>query len=49
MRDWDAGDYFCYKYILCQTKDELDDLEKRKIEEYNSLVPRGYNDTGGNK
>lgn len=48
VRDWDAGDYFCYKYFLCQTKDELDDLEKQKIEEFNSF-DGGYNDTGGNK
>lgn len=44
-RDWYDGDYFCYKYILCQTKDELDDLEKQKIDEFNAF----YNKTRGNK
>nr|WP_281267971.1 GIY-YIG nuclease family protein [endosymbiont GvMRE of Glomus versiforme] len=48
VRDWDAGDYFCYKYIPCQTKDELDALEKQKIEEFNAF-DKGYNGTGGNK
>ncbi|RIA80580.1 hypothetical protein C1645_745140 [Glomus cerebriforme] len=33
---------------FCQTKDELDGLEKQKIEEYNSF-DGGYNGTGGNK
>jgi len=47
-KDWYSGDYFCYKYILCQTKDELDSLEKQKIEEFNSFRD-GYNGTGGNK
>ena len=47
-KDWYKGDYFCYKYILCQTKNELDSLEKQKIEEFNSFRD-GYNGTGGNK
>ena len=47
-KDWYSGDYFCYKVHFCQTKDELDSLEKQKIEEFNSFE-RGYNKTGGNK
>jgi len=47
-KDWYAGDDFFYKYYLCQTKDELDALEKEKIEEYNSFG-KGYNSTGGNR
>ena len=47
-KDWYANDYFCYKYHLCQTKDELDSLEKQKIEEYNAFGKGGYNKTGGN-
>lgn len=27
-KDWYNGDYFCYKYYFCETKDELDSLEK---------------------
>jgi DNA-binding transcriptional MerR regulator len=46
-KDWYAGDDFFYKYYLCQTKDELDSLEKEKIEEYNAF-DKGYNSTGGN-
>ncbi|WNE40621.1 MAG: hypothetical protein mread185_000078 [Mycoplasmataceae bacterium] len=46
-KDWYAGDLFYYKYYLCQTKDELDSLEKEKIEEYNAFG-KGYNSTGGN-
>jgi hypothetical protein len=45
--DWFAGDDFYYKYYFCQTKDELDSLEKEKIEEYNAFG-KGYNSTGGN-
>ncbi|MCE8169410.1 MAG: GIY-YIG nuclease family protein [Candidatus Moeniiplasma glomeromycotorum] len=47
-KDWYRGDYFCYKYHPCQTKDELDSLEKQKIEEYNAFGKGGYNKTGGN-
>jgi hypothetical protein len=46
--DWKAGDLFYYKYYLCQTKDELDSLEKEKIGEYNAFG-KGYNSTGGNR
>jgi len=46
-RDWYSNDCFFYKYIICQTKDELDTLEKQKIEEYNAF-DGGYNGTGGN-
>lgn len=46
-KDWYDGDLFCYKYYFCATKDELDSLEKRYIEEYNSFE-NGYNSTAGN-
>lgn len=46
-QDWYSGDNFMYKYHFCETKDELDSLEKRYIEEYNSFE-RGYNSTNGN-
>jgi hypothetical protein len=46
-KDWYSGDYFCYKVLFCQTKDELDSLEKQKIDEYFAF-DRGYNSTGGN-
>jgi len=46
-KDWYDNDHFCYRHYLCQTKDELDSLEKRKIEEYNAFGG-GYNKTGGN-
>ena len=48
-KDWWSGDYFYYKIYFCQTKDELDALEKGKIEEYNSFGKGGYNKTGGNR
>jgi len=47
-KDWWANDYFCYKVHFCQTKDELDALEKQKIEEFFAFE-RGYNGTGGNR
>jgi hypothetical protein len=47
-KDWYSGDCFYYKFYLCQTKDELDALEKRKIEEYDAFG-KGYNGTGGNR
>ncbi|WP_205844626.1 GIY-YIG nuclease family protein [Malacoplasma penetrans] len=46
-KDWWNGDDFYYKTIECETKDELDSLEKELIEKYNSFVS-GYNKTGGN-
>lgn len=46
-KDWYAGDCFYYKYHLCQKKDELDSLEKEKIQEYNAFG-KGYNSTSGN-
>ncbi|WP_342276950.1 GIY-YIG nuclease family protein [Spiroplasma endosymbiont of Nebria brevicollis] len=46
-KDWYNGDYFCYKYHFCETKDELDSLEKRYIDEYVAFE-RGYNSTNGN-
>ncbi|MCE8163513.1 MAG: GIY-YIG nuclease family protein [Candidatus Moeniiplasma glomeromycotorum] len=48
-KDWYSGDLFYYKFYFCQTKDELDALEKLKIEEYNSFGKNGYNSTGGNQ
>ena len=44
------NDWFCSfdKFYFCQTKDELDCLEKTKIEEFNAF-DKGYNGTGGNK
>lgn len=47
-KDWYQNDVFVFKYYICETKDELDALEKRYIEEYNSFE-NGYNSTGGNK
>ena len=47
-KDWYSNDYFCYKFYFCQTKDELDLLEKQKIDEFFAF-DRGYNSTGGNK
>ena len=47
-RDWYSNDCFYYKYLLCQTKDELDALERQKIDEFNAF-DKGYNGTGGNK
>lgn len=35
------------KIIKCNTKDELDDLERLKIKEYDSFN-NGYNKTNGN-
>ncbi|MGL5268762.1 MAG: GIY-YIG nuclease family protein [Spiroplasma sp.] len=46
-KDWYAGDQFVYRYYFCETKDELDDLEKRYIDEYNAFEA-GYNSTNGN-
>lgn len=46
-KDWYNGDYFCYKYYFCETKDQLDSLEKRYIDEY-AAFERGYNSTNGN-
>jgi hypothetical protein len=46
-KDWYFGDYFCYKFYLCQTKDELDSLEKQKIDEFFAF-DKGYNSTNGN-
>lgn len=46
-KDWYDNDSFAYKYYFCETKDELDDLEKRYIAEYNSFK-NGYNSTSGN-
>ena len=40
-KDWYANDIFVYKYHLCQTKVELDSLEKQKIEEYNTFGKGG--------
>ena len=38
------------KELIADDQDELDELETKYIEEYNSLVPNGYNlDTGGKK
>ena len=48
VKDWCFNDYFLYKFYPCQTKDELDALEKLKIEEYNAFG-KGYNKTGGNR
>lgn len=46
-KDWYENDFFAYKYYFCETKDELDSLEKRYIEEYNAFE-NGYNSTNGN-
>ena len=46
-KDWFNEDEFFYRYISCETKDELDRIEKKYIEEYNSFKS-GYNKTGGN-
>lgn len=48
FKDWDSGNDFYYRTFVCETKDELDRLEKRYIEEYNSF-DNGYNKTGGNR
>ena len=45
---WDnKEDLFSVKIIKCSTKDELDDVEKKLIEEYDSFK-NGYNKTSGN-
>ncbi len=41
-------DLFEIKIIECSTKDELDEMEKSLIEQYDSFR-NGYNGTGGNK
>lgn len=41
------GDLFEVKIIPCDTKDELDDLERKMIYEYDSMKS-GYNGTNGN-
>lgn len=46
-KDWYDGHEFKYKYFICETKDQLDDLKKRYIEEYDSFE-KGYNSTKGN-
>jgi len=46
-KDWFNDDDFYWKYIECQTKDEMDELEKSYIEEYNSFA-KGYNSNSGN-
>lgn len=40
--------FFIIKLYQCQTKDELDLLEKQKIDEFFAL-DRGYNSTSGNQ
>lgn len=46
-KDWYDNDKFYFKYILIETKDELDSTEKNYIELYDSFR-NGYNNTGGN-
>lgn len=46
-KDWFNEDEFFYKTFSCDTKDELDTLEKEYIEMYDSFK-NGYNKTGGN-
>lgn len=46
-KDWYSDDDFFYKYFICDTKDELDDMEREYISKYNSFE-NGYNATGGN-
>ena len=46
--DWYQKNKFSWKYIECETKDELDTLEMEYIQKYNSFQS-GYNKTGGNK
>ncbi|MGL5640535.1 MAG: GIY-YIG nuclease family protein [Mycoplasmoidaceae bacterium] len=46
-RDWYNNDLFLWRYIECETKDELDSLEQSLIEEYDAFR-NGYNSTGGN-
>ncbi len=46
-KDWFNDDDFYWKYIECETKDEMDQLEKNYIEEYNSFA-KGYNSNSGN-
>lgn len=46
-KDWFNGDIFYYKYFLCDTKDELDSLEKKYINKYFAFE-NGYNKTRGN-
>jgi len=47
-KDWYENDQFSWKYIECETKDELDRLEMDYIQKYNAFES-GYNKTGGNK
>lgn len=47
FKDWDNNDEFYWKYYICEIKDELDNLEKQKIAEYDSFRI-GYNNTKGN-
>lgn len=46
--DWNLGNKFYYRVEKVNTKDELDRLEKKYIEEYDSFR-NGYNSTSGNK
>lgn len=48
IRDYDAGDEFYLRWEFCNTKDELNNLERDYINLYDSFE-NGYNDTGGNK
>lgn len=46
-KDWYDSNEFLYKIFFCETKDELDNLEKKYIEIYDSFK-NGYNSTNGN-
>lgn len=46
--DYNGGDIFSICMLECQTKDELDNLEKEYIDLFDSFY-NGYNKTGGNK
>lgn len=46
-KDWYDNNEFVFKYYFCETKDELDFLQKRYIDEY-SAFENGYNSTNGN-
>lgn len=48
FEDWILGNKFYYRVEKVNTKDELDRLEKKYIDEYDSFR-NGYNSTSGNK
>jgi predicted GIY-YIG superfamily endonuclease len=47
MDDYNNSDIFNIAIVPCKTRDELDELEKHYINEFDSFG-KGYNKTGGN-